>query len=131
MKTLIHQEKEAKKAKENLASFLKNNHQTNKSSGSVYIAESDTTVNYYWQFLKGFEQNMLDDDTSVIYFEQDLNIYGFVDNIEKGNFIIRENQLKEYVKKNIQSYNEYYKNMLGEREEYPMTLEYMEQYVGK
>lgn len=66
---------------------------------------------------------------SIIYLEEDLKIKGFISKIENRNWGIRSEQLTQYILYHYDDYNEYYSNIFGENDDYPLTDIYMQQYI--
>ena len=66
---------------------------------------------------------------SAVYFEEELKIKGFISKIENRNWGIRSEQLTQYVLYHYDDYNEYFSNIFGENNDYPLTDTYIQQYI--
>ena len=68
-------------------------------------------------------------DSTKIYFQEDLNIIGFISRIENRNWGSRSEQLTQYVLYHYENYNAYFSSVFGENKDYPLNDIYMQNYI--
>lgn len=88
-------------------------------------------LNYKWKICNGQTKELFDHFKSTTYFkEKELNVEGFIQNIEQFYLSPKDTQLAFYRIKNQEAYNKYWKNYLGEYRAVPLTSYYVEQYIN-